>query len=417
MDSDTNNQQCNIPSLGQPFSLGMLYNLPKEERVSALTLWDKTTLDSSTSRRQSNNFGCNFQIVASDTTVGRLVSAGIDGDISLSILSNLVKVAGSAKFFLHKKTSQNVARVTLQYNVTSHFEELSMENLANIQHPQYLEQLDATHVVTGIQYGAVAFFVFEKELDATESRKEVEGKMETQITLIPKAFVGGELGGGVHGSFSNDKSIDNFSCKFFGDIVPDENPSNYHEAIRLYMKLPTLLGGENYSKTVPKVIYLSPLDQLMHHGSPVIQSIARRVSNSIVTQTHQLLGRYESLEEDADSVTDDAVVQKFENLRSSLCRFKTIVSCLKRKFQKQLANLLPEIRSGKCCESKLADVIIGNMSESPVSIHTLSLWLESKRQEAKQLKQYLDIIPTIRKYVSCYCILLYVYAICYDIQV
>jgi len=56
--------------------------------------------------------------------------------------------------------------MTLQYKSTTHFEQLTMDHLGNIQFPDVLNDQDATHIVTGITYGADAFFVFDRFIKA-----------------------------------------------------------------------------------------------------------------------------------------------------------------------------------------------------------------------------------------------------------
>ena len=43
----------------------------------------------------------------------------------------------------------------------------------------------ATHVVTGVIYGADAFFVFDRTLANTDHRTEVEGKLKGRIQQDP----------------------------------------------------------------------------------------------------------------------------------------------------------------------------------------------------------------------------------------
>ena len=57
------------------------------------------------------------------------------------------------------------------------------------------------------------------------------------------------------------KNTQRFTCKFYGDLVLDEHPGNYEEAVRVYKRLPELLG-ENYENSVPMTVWLYPLDAL-----------------------------------------------------------------------------------------------------------------------------------------------------------
>jgi len=71
---------------------------------------------------------------------------------------------------------------------TSRFEQLTMEQLAvsNIQHPEVFDKGIATHVVTGILYGAEAFFVFDREVTHSDNYRDIHGNMEVFVkALLP----------------------------------------------------------------------------------------------------------------------------------------------------------------------------------------------------------------------------------------
>ena len=83
------------------------------------------------------------------------------------------------------------------------------------------------------------------------------------------------------------KNTKQFTCKFHGDLVLDEHPGNYEEAVRVYKRLPELLG-ENYENSVPMTVSLYPLDALpINKESEIVHEI--RSSYSILYFLHKTL--------------------------------------------------------------------------------------------------------------------------------
>lgn len=383
---------CKIPSLGRSFHLGMLYNLPKDEVIAGVTLWGGDTLQSNSIR--SPNFSCMYDVKSIDTTEERFKSLSIDGDASLSVICNLVKAEGAATFLQNRKASENVASVTMKYHVQTYFDQLPMEKLGNPEYLDSLKQVEATHVVTGIQYGADAFFVFEKGIEKTENRMEVEGRMKLHINqMFP--IIPSDLKGDLKPSIDQLKTEEKFNCMYFGDIIPDRNPSSEVEAIMLYQNLKAHLG-ENYEKAVPKVIHLAPLNVISSLASTrYIPSICRRVSDKLVRHTHDLLDLFEALQDRIINAQKEVhcLPYQFGNFSGDIECFKNAVSNIKANFLANLAAILPRIRKEKENESKLVEILSALKSGSPTCLDSLNAWLKFKRNEMEFLKQFLDMIP------------------------
>ena len=68
-----------------------------------------------------------------------------------------------------------------------------------VEHPYVFEKGLATHVVTGILYGAQAFFVFDREVSGKEDRQDIEGNLKVIIKKIPTLKIEGQ------GSLANER--------------------------------------------------------------------------------------------------------------------------------------------------------------------------------------------------------------------
>ena len=271
-----------LPCLGIPFQLGMLYDCRNDRIVPGVTLWDEKLLKAALS--ESLQPSASFEVSAEDNLSKKMFNLGVEANLSLSVMSGLVKVAGSAKYLDDRKSSNNQARVTLKYRCTSKFQQLTMEQLAtsNIQHPDVFDKGTATHVVTGVLYGAEAFFIFDREVDSDENFREIHGNMEVMVKALPSI---NEIKGSADLNISDQdkRQVEKFNCKFYGDgFVLKSNPSTFQAAVKVYKELPTYFG-EGGKNAVPVEVWLYPLSSLNSRAACMV----REISISLVTQTQQ----------------------------------------------------------------------------------------------------------------------------------
>ncbi|CAB1426558.1 unnamed protein product [Pleuronectes platessa] len=218
-----------VAALGRPFSLGMLYDCRRDLLVPGMTLWDRDDLKKHIRERPQNSN--DFEIVASDSIEDKSSALKVEASLKASFLGGLVEVGGSAKYLNDHKTSRNQARVTLKYETTTKFQELSMKHLGrgNVKHPEVFDKGIATHVVTAILYGAQAFFVFDREMSETEDHQDVQVNLKVTIKKIPCISIEGE--GSLHMEDKEKANVEKFSCKFHGDFCLEKNPVSFQDAI------------------------------------------------------------------------------------------------------------------------------------------------------------------------------------------
>ncbi|XP_038162733.1 cytolytic toxin-beta-like [Cyprinodon tularosa] len=204
-----------VPTLGRPFSLGMLYNAHTDELITGISLWESTILENKT--KTKNNHNSSFQVTSSDSIQEKSSLLDLGASFKASFLSGLIEVGGSAKYLNDKKKFKNQSRVTLQYKATSYFSRLSMTHSEAQSAARLSDEVKsmATHVVTGIQYGANAFFVFDSEKLESTQVEDFQGTLEGAINKIPK--LNAEANISMSLSDKENSVLKRISCKFYGD--------------------------------------------------------------------------------------------------------------------------------------------------------------------------------------------------------
>ncbi|XP_040287309.1 neoverrucotoxin subunit alpha-like [Bufo bufo] len=371
-----------IPSLGRPFSLGMLYDCYEEKLVPGITLWNRKDLANNISTTPQN---CtDFEVLTSDTVSGKSSALNVSGELKLSLWSGMVEVGGSGKYFTDTKESNKQARVTLKYLRTTRFDQLSMNHLCqkNITYKDVLDKGIATHVVTGILYGAQAFFIFDKKISNAETTKEVKGKITGMVMKI------GNLTGEVNMNEAGNEEVRQFNCKFHGDFALEKNPVNYEEAVTTYASLPKLLG-EDGEKAVPIKVWLYPLKNLDDRAA----SLVRQISDHLVFTAENILQQMSEVVIECNDLMRHPAAIIFPAL-NKISQFKKFFEYFRATVQKELSQVLPAIRCGNMEESNLENILT-KKDKSPFrdkNIRTFLIrrWLEMETVHSL-LKQLKDI--------------------------
>uniref|UniRef100_A0AAV2MQR0 Fibronectin type-III domain-containing protein n=1 Tax=Knipowitschia caucasica TaxID=637954 RepID=A0AAV2MQR0_KNICA len=278
-----------MPALGRPFTLGMLYDCREDSIVPGITLWDLDHLRTDTATQVKPD--SELEIVASESIEDKSSALNVEAALKAGFLCGLVEVDGSAKYLNDQKSSKYQARVTLKYKATTRFEELTMKHLGrgNVKHPDVFDKGLATHVVTGILYGAQAFFVFDCEMSKSENEQDVQGDLQLMIKKIPSLSIEGK--GALKMSDEDKAKVEKFSCKFYGDFNLEKSPVTFADAVEVYQTLPKLLGDHG-NRSVPVKVWLLPLTALDSAAARLVREISVR----LVKECQHVLEDFHDLE-------------------------------------------------------------------------------------------------------------------------
>ncbi|XP_044223525.1 verrucotoxin subunit beta-like [Thunnus albacares] len=377
-----------VAALGRSFSLGMLYDCRQDSLIPGMTLWDCDDLEKDTRERPKPN--SDFEIVASESIEDKSSALKVEASLKASFLGGLVEVEGSAKYLNDHKKSKNQARVTLNYKTTTKFQELSMNHLGrgNVKHPDVFDKGIATHVVTGILYGAQAFFVFDREMSEQENHQDIQGNLKVMIKKIPCLAIEGE--GSLKMEDKDIANVEKFSCKFHGDFLLEKTPTSFQDATQVYQSLPKLLGA-NGEKAVPVKVWLLPLVSLDSSAAQLV----RQISIRLVQESQSALEDFTELEMRCNDAMRTPTAQQFPQIGKKLKTFKEFCSEFKLEFQRTLAKKLPSIRGGGEEEAVLAEILKKRHS-SPFNSKNLHEWMDCKDREICILKSYTKMMKNTK---------------------
>ncbi|XP_072163238.1 uncharacterized protein [Diadema setosum] len=370
-----------VPALGRPMQLGMLYDCRDDTLIPGLRLWDTEVLNNNRDVRSQQR--THFDVIASDNINNKASALNIEASLKASFLGGLVEVSGSAEYINDKKTTSRQSRLALQYKTTTRSEELTMENLRkhNVQHPYIFDQGTGTHVVTGILYGTQAFFVFDRYLKNDESDQHVQGHVNAIIKKIPSFTMKGE--GDLKLTENEKEEADKLQCKFYGDFSPKINLASFEEAVEISTKLQTRLG-DNGEFAVPLTVGLYPLSKLDSKAA----TLFREISVNIIGQVQNILEGFDQWKMRCDDLVKNNVCTDFPKFTEKLDLFRKLLLEFKQGFQRKIARTLPKVRGGEAEELVLID-IISDCEKSPLHSRLVEHWLKCREKEMIIVKTFM----------------------------
>uniref|UniRef100_A0A3B3BFJ2 B30.2/SPRY domain-containing protein n=1 Tax=Oryzias melastigma TaxID=30732 RepID=A0A3B3BFJ2_ORYME len=331
-----------------------------------------------------------YEITASDSIKSKSSLLDVDGSLSASFMGGLIKVGGSASYLNDNKTFKNQSRVTLQYKATTEYERLNVTQLAapNTQIQDAIKNSRATHVVTGILYGANAFFVFDSERMDSSDVQKIEGSMKAAIKKIPECSIKEKTS--IKLSAEEQNVTNKFSCKFHGDFILSSNPTTFEDAVKTYVKLPTLLE-KTLENTVPVKVWLTPLKNLDKSN----EELKADISVSLVSKAENALDGMREIEMRCNDALDENVVKKFPPMQKKLRNVLNLCEDYTKTLKRTMEEKFPLIREGKEDEGSVHKVF-EDLKKSPFSQENLDKWLDNVEREINVLTSCVNTMEGIK---------------------
>ncbi|XP_035764700.1 stonustoxin subunit alpha-like [Neolamprologus brichardi] len=370
-----------VAALGQPFSLGMLYDARRGKLIPGVTLWNNKTLQKKPV--EHNQHSSEFHINATDSIEKKSSLLDVNGSLKASFLGGLIEVGGSAKYLNDRKKSHHQCRVTLHYKATTKFKQLMLtpDETKNSQEAKNVKGL-ATHVVTGILYGANAFFVFDSEKLDDSSIQVIQDSIQA---ILIKKITSFNVDGKVDIKLSDEEKAvtDKFTCRFYGDFILESNPVTFEDAVKTYIQLPKLLG-ENRENCVPLKVTLMPLKKLHPKA-------AYMISSGFISKAEDTLQELHNLDIRCNDLLEDRVVRSFPQIQEKLSKFKKLCQYFRSSLQETMAEKLPSIRAGEEDEQKLVNVF-DDRDKLPFSQERLTKWIKDEEREVTIIRYFVDMM-------------------------
>ncbi|XP_029601112.1 uncharacterized protein LOC115184225 [Salmo trutta] len=195
---------------------------------------------------------------------------------------------------------------------------------------------------------------------------------------IPIIYIEGESA--LDMKNSSKTKTEKISCGFHGDVILENNPITFEDAMDTYKTLPQKVG-----EGVPVQVNLLPLKAL----DPTAAQMVCQISGSLVDQWQTALEDLSELEMRCNDAMRSKPIKYFKEIDAKVKTFKKL--CSTEHLKTTLAALLPSIRGGEKEERVLSD-FLKKQQEFRFNSNILSECMDRIEREINVVDRFLSMI-------------------------
>ncbi|KAG0329108.1 hypothetical protein BGZ99_003492 [Dissophora globulifera] len=367
-----------LPNIGQAMDLGDLYDSRTGRCTNSSILFNilpPTLIES------QDKDTINTKFISEESYKEKFKAFGIHGSLKLNILSNIMTLNTQAKYLTTEKQSSRSVNFSMSYAVQTKLEKINVQSemMQEYINLKALDDTEATHVVTGIQWGANMLCSFGHSLEEGETEKEVAGILGSSCNAL-KVSMGTGGGGPTKNSEQSSKGM-SVQISILGDIVPtaDSFPTSVEDAVQLMKQVPEFVKEVNQGKGSVLEYKLEPIEKIRVHYNletkivPVINTIhldlvdkVESTFDTIVENRIRLTEASNNILEYSQYIAETDVKRINKELKSFNRDEREFKHTLSETVQSiyagktpvhELFQLLEEFEEGSCSSSMVDEVI------------------------------------------------------------
>ncbi|KAF9580109.1 hypothetical protein BGW38_003374, partial [Lunasporangiospora selenospora] len=252
-----------IPNIGQGMLLGELYDA-RTGLSTNISILNNTLPQSLIESRDEPSI--NTKHITSESYKDKFDVLDVSGNLKVNVLIGLVKVNAQGKYLTPEKTNSKSIKMSMSYGIQTKLDRINIRSDALKEYidTNTLNNTKATHVVTGIQWGAKMVCSFEHTLKEGESKEEISASLSTTVATIK---VGVKVGGSLDTKTEGSSKETSFNLNIVGDIVPqgDEYPTTVEGVVSLLRNIPKSARATNEGKGSVLIYKLEPIESVQQH--------------------------------------------------------------------------------------------------------------------------------------------------------
>eukprot|EP00755_Sulcionema_specki_P025999 Sspe_Gene.84613::Locus_55546_Transcript_1_1_Confidence_1.000_Length_814::g.84613::m.84613 len=229
-------EMLHVPDAGRRLAIGELYDARTDKQVSG-SLWSKELIDNMMVEKPAQSSVYRFAYGDSFSHKSSLLDLSLE--FALSFMGGDVKVDGSFKYLNDKRRTNRAVRMSLMHmmRTVQHNIDPFHDSMMNGMNLGILGKDIATHVVTGVTYGANAIATFESTYENEAEAEEIGVYFRLNL-LVDDSKI--NIGVNVNISDQESSILNRTSVSLNGDIVPpvtQEIPSRPFEALKFMRQM------------------------------------------------------------------------------------------------------------------------------------------------------------------------------------
>eukprot|EP00755_Sulcionema_specki_P022119 Sspe_Gene.75737::Locus_47318_Transcript_1_1_Confidence_1.000_Length_1569::g.75737::m.75737 len=380
----------NLPDLGRRLYLGELYDATRHEVVNG-KLWNTSMI--AANKKVIPAQYSQIDYVYTDKMRDKANFMDIDIDFDLSLMGGKIEIAGAFRFLTDKKRTSRKVRMSMMHKLRTVKESIDIfdDAMRMAVNQRLIEgKTGATHVVTGVTWGANTILTLETDYASKFDKLLVELylKVKMMVPIGPLTGLGMALGlkfSDVDLEMSNRTSV-----YLHGDIAPPADrllPTEPNEALHYMKHLHQLSLGAD-GKGVPLTIELTPLQWLDSAQAKFVRQINADILERAI-EVYEAFDRSEEIIYDLLAEDESIFVAWRHNAQGYLTEFLKFRS----NFAANLTEALANTRSGLVVMEGLVD-LLQTYWDSQYNEAAVKQAVETKRDALMNL---LALVEELRK--------------------
>jgi hypothetical protein len=262
------------------FYLGATYDSRSDQLIPGLSPWSQYSLSEFSSQDIPM---VNMHVLLDESIENKFAKMDISAELQVSIMSGLVEVSGSGEYLKETSTDFHSLSFSLVYKSTSRFEHLDMDHFANTQYEDaFDDKALATHVVSGIEYGADYVVKFTTTIQSGEDKESILGKLSARFENIPGVSISGSASVQIDTSSTSYNRHVAVTCMgeltLDGDVTCPKDVDSLEDFLTAVSRCKPGQCG-----SVPKKIYLYPLSKLSDNAGKLVKQMKDDLINYAVS--------------------------------------------------------------------------------------------------------------------------------------
>lgn len=252
------------PAFGQVATIGTLYDA-RNECFLPTSFFSKALPEGSVSSTLVNKTTC--KAIHDDSYEGNFKFIGVSDDFGASILAGLVVPDGAGRVLREKTDSDHVLSAVVHHQILTVEEKLdpASPGVSGCRDPLFVDNLDATHIVVEIEWGAQSAIMARSQLESKKARIFKARGFKDQVKALQKAVeTGYPVVEGSDAWLSDELLQTNVMAysSILNDGILMNDIQKYREAYEFLSVIPAHIKGENSGKGNPSTFHPLTLSSL-----------------------------------------------------------------------------------------------------------------------------------------------------------
>ena len=337
-----------------------------------------------------------IDITMTDSVEEKFNKLNVDGQLQVSVLSDLVKLNGSGSYLKNERNSARAQSMSLLYKLMTVNQQIMIRQHKDLIDRDVItdQSVTATYVVFSIDWGAVCYVTCEDENqedeDVTKVRQALSVEVEMLKDLVTKKIKHDDNDAERHKKYT-------FNC--FTDVYPPDKEllGTFEGVLDLARNLPILVKNNNNGKGVPLTYTMMSLEAVVKMCNLQVQNavkytamnedLAKKCAHVVeeITKTKETL--YD-IQNDLQANPDQADKGSLGKIYDLLQKFLEDESC----FQETLQDLVIKVRSGNEDAS-----VLGKFLDKTLSDTVNIAWY---KDQIRDLQTNINKIKSVKSYRS-----------------